>query len=129
MRVKSNGEMTRMPLTSAHFFFIQEDVFIQHKEDMSDQDFLGEFEQFVLLAIAHLGEGAYGVTIRRDIERRSGRSISIAAVYATLGRLERAGHLIALELVVYKQLPPHTLLSPWTTRPPTLPTGVPSLRP
>ena len=60
---------------------------------MNDQNFLGEFEQFVLLAIAHLGEGAYGVTIRRDIERRSGRSISIAAVYATLGRLERAGHL------------------------------------
>ena len=60
---------------------------------MSDQEFLGEFDQFVLLAIVHLREGAYGVTIRREIEQRSGRSISIAATYATLGRLERARYV------------------------------------
>ncbi|MGD2069959.1 MAG: helix-turn-helix transcriptional regulator [Gemmatimonadota bacterium] len=53
---------------------------------------INETEQLVLLALAHLGEEAYGVTVQEEIEGRSGRSISIAAVYACLDRLERAGH-------------------------------------
>lgn len=52
---------------------------------------LAEFELYLLLALAHLGEGAYGVTIRREIERRSGRPVAIGAVYATLARLEDKG--------------------------------------
>lgn len=52
---------------------------------------LAEFELYLLLALAHLGEGAYGVTIRREIERRSGRPVAIGAVYATLARLEEKG--------------------------------------
>jgi PadR family transcriptional regulator, regulatory protein PadR len=56
---------------------------------------LGEFEQLVLLAILQLtgrpdGE-AYGVPIVEEIERRTGRSVSRAAVYVTLGRLEKRG--------------------------------------
>ena len=53
---------------------------------------LNETEQLVLLALAHLGDEAYGVTVRNEIESRSGRSVSIAAVYAALDRLEREGH-------------------------------------
>jgi hypothetical protein len=34
----------------------------------------------VLLAIAHLDDQAYGVTIRRDIETRTGRAVSIGAL-------------------------------------------------
>ena len=49
--------------------------------------FLGEFELYVLLAIRHLGADAYGVTIRRLIERRTGRPVSIGSVYATARRL------------------------------------------
>lgn len=56
---------------------------------------LNETEQLVLLALAHLGDEAYGVTVRREIEERSGRSVSIAAVYASLERLERRGHVEA----------------------------------
>ena len=52
---------------------------------------LGEFEQVVLLAIAHLDGGAYGTTIRREIEARAGRDVSIGAVYATLDRLGSKG--------------------------------------
>jgi DNA-binding PadR family transcriptional regulator len=51
----------------------------------------GEFEQIVLLAIARLRGDGYGMTIRREIERRTGRPVSIGAVYATLDRLERKG--------------------------------------
>jgi hypothetical protein len=40
---------------------------------------LGEFEQIVLLAIVRLGEGAYGVPIRNEIEKRTGRRVSIGA--------------------------------------------------
>jgi PadR family transcriptional regulator PadR len=52
---------------------------------------LGEFEQLVLLALVRLGADAYGATIRRDIEARTGRELSISAVYITLSRLETKG--------------------------------------
>src|SRR4051812_34407733 len=52
---------------------------------------LGEFEQLVLIAIVRLQEDAYGATIRREIEARTGRRLSISAVYTTLERLEQKG--------------------------------------
>lgn len=55
---------------------------------MSQQS-LGEFEQMVLLAILRLDGEVYGVPIVDEIERRTGRSVSRAAVYVTLRRLER----------------------------------------
>jgi PadR family transcriptional regulator, regulatory protein PadR len=54
---------------------------------------LGEFEQMVLLAIAHLGEDAYGIPIVQEIERRTGRRVARAAVYITLRRLEEKGFI------------------------------------
>ena len=54
---------------------------------------LGEFEQMVLLSIVHLGEDVYGVPIVDEIERRTGRAVSPAAVYVTLRRLEQKGLL------------------------------------
>lgn len=50
---------------------------------------LGEFEQMVLLALLRLGENAYGATVWREIEMRTGRALSLSAVYTTLERLER----------------------------------------
>jgi DNA-binding PadR family transcriptional regulator len=54
-------------------------------------DSLGTFEQMVLIALIRLGTNAYGMTVRREIEERTGRTISIGAVYATLERLEAKG--------------------------------------
>lgn len=54
---------------------------------------LGEFEQLVLLAIVRLGPDAYGATIRREIEARTARRLSISGVYTTLERLEQKGCL------------------------------------
>ena len=54
-------------------------------------DYLGEFEEIVLLAVARLDGEAYGMTIRREIEDRTGRAVSIGAVYATVERLEEKG--------------------------------------
>jgi DNA-binding PadR family transcriptional regulator len=50
---------------------------------------IGEFEQFVLLALVRLGNGAYGAAIRREIRERTRRDASVGTVYMTLGRLEK----------------------------------------
>jgi DNA-binding PadR family transcriptional regulator len=52
---------------------------------------LGEFEQLVLLSLLRLGSDAYGATVRREIEARASRQLSISAVYTTLERLEQKG--------------------------------------
>jgi DNA-binding PadR family transcriptional regulator len=57
----------------------------------SARDTLGEFEQLLLLAIVHLGADAYGVTIRQEIETRTGKEVAIGALYTSLDRLERKG--------------------------------------
>jgi DNA-binding PadR family transcriptional regulator len=62
--------------------------FVEQKARMGKGEYLGEFEQIVLLAVLHLGSNAYGVTILEEIGKRTGRSVMIGAVYATLDRLE-----------------------------------------
>jgi DNA-binding PadR family transcriptional regulator len=54
---------------------------------------LGDFEQLVLLGVLRLADAAYGAAIRQEIHARSGRDVSINAVYTTLDRLERKGLL------------------------------------
>ena len=54
---------------------------------------LGDFEQLVLLGVLRLHDGAYGAAIRQEIHARSGRDVSINAVYTTLDRLETKGLL------------------------------------
>ena len=56
---------------------------------------LGDFEQLVLLGVLRLErqDSAYGAAIRQEIHARSGRDVSINAVYTTLDRLESKGFL------------------------------------
>src|SRR5881394_3222855 len=54
---------------------------------------LGDFEQLVLFGVLRLEDEAYGAAIRQEIHQRSGRDVSINAVYTTLDRLERKGLL------------------------------------
>jgi DNA-binding PadR family transcriptional regulator len=58
---------------------------------MARGNYLGEFEHIVLLALIRLGDDAYGVTVRLEIEVRTQRAVSIGAVYATLDRMEAKG--------------------------------------
>lgn len=58
------------------------------RDDTSRRDYLGEFELLVMATMVRLGERAYGMEIRRDIESRTGRPVSIGNVYAALRRLE-----------------------------------------
>jgi len=58
---------------------------------MARSGYLGEFEQIVLLAVLRLGDNSYGVPIRHEIETRTGRSLTVGALYSTLERLEQKG--------------------------------------
>lgn len=56
-------------------------------------DILGEFEEIVLLIIGVLGAEAYGLAIREELEKQTGRASAIGAVHATLNRMEEKGYL------------------------------------
>jgi PadR family transcriptional regulator PadR len=56
-------------------------------------DRLGQFEELILMALVRLRENAYGVTIRREIAERTGRDVSVGAVYTTLDRLQCKGYI------------------------------------
>lgn len=52
---------------------------------------VGSLELAALLAVARLGEDAYGLAIRRDLAERTGRDYAVGAIYTTLRRLEDKG--------------------------------------
>src|SRR5580658_10201443 len=60
---------------------------------MPSREYLGEFEQIVLLALLRLGKNAYGVPIRHEIEHRTKRDVTVGALYSTLDRLESKGYV------------------------------------
>ena len=53
--------------------------------------YLGEFEQLILFSVLHLDDDAFGLSIRDDIEERTGRVVSSGAIYTALGRMEERG--------------------------------------
>ena len=57
--------------------------------------FIGEFEELVLLTIASLGDEAYGVSVKEEIESRAARAISIGALHSTITRLEEKGFIVS----------------------------------
>lgn len=52
---------------------------------------LGSLEEQVMLAVVRTGDAAYGMHVRRELEKVTERDIAIGAVYATLDRLEAKG--------------------------------------
>jgi DNA-binding PadR family transcriptional regulator len=62
-------------------------------EEMKQGELLGSLEHIVLLALVRLDDNAHGMIVRREIEERTGRNVSIGAVYATLERLEAKGYV------------------------------------
>jgi PadR family transcriptional regulator PadR len=74
------------PLDLPHYLFYI-------AEQMKRGELLGSLEHIILLALARQDGGAHGMIVRREIEERTGRNISIGAVYATLERLEAKGYV------------------------------------
>jgi PadR family transcriptional regulator, regulatory protein PadR len=58
---------------------------------------LGEFEEIVLLTVAVLYKDAYGVSIKKEIETRLHRSVSVGALQTALNRLEGKGFVKSQE--------------------------------
>lgn len=56
-------------------------------------DYLGEFEELVLLTVGVLYPDAYAVSVSQEIEKQSGRVINVSAVHKSLYRLETKGML------------------------------------
>ena len=62
---------------------------------MADSPFapLGVFEEQIVVAVLRTRDEAFGMHVRRELERVTGRELAIGAVYATLDRLEAKGLL------------------------------------
>ncbi len=56
-----------------------------------EREYLTDFELIALLAVLRLGDGAYGVTIARELEQTGRRTVLLGAIYAALNRLEANG--------------------------------------
>ncbi len=54
---------------------------------------LGEFEEIVILTIGVLYKEAYGVSIKKEIESRLSRKVSMGAMHTALVRLEDKGYI------------------------------------
>lgn len=54
---------------------------------------IGEFEELVLLAVCILDGEAYGISVKKEVEKHSGRTILLGAVHITLYRLQDKGLL------------------------------------
>ena len=55
--------------------------------------FLSRIEEILLLAIWKLQDEAYGIAIRRQVEKDTGLSWLSEAIYAPLGRLKDKGYV------------------------------------
>jgi DNA-binding PadR family transcriptional regulator len=54
---------------------------------------LGEFEEIVMLTVGILHTDAYGISIKKEIETRLSRGVSVGALQTALKRLEDKGYL------------------------------------
>jgi PadR family transcriptional regulator PadR len=54
---------------------------------------LGSLELAALLAVARLGDDAYGLAVRRDVSAQAAYDYSVGAIYTTLQRLEDKGFI------------------------------------
>lgn len=52
---------------------------------------LSESEKLMMSVLTDLGADAYAATIRQAMEKRTGRSVSLGAIYLVLDRLEAKG--------------------------------------
>lgn len=62
-----------------------------------DKPELGKLQQAVLMAVATLGDEAYGLGVRREVSDVRGRDYSVGAIYTTLSRLEEKGFVESWE--------------------------------
>jgi PadR family transcriptional regulator, regulatory protein PadR len=57
------------------------------------KEYLGEFEELILMLVGALQDDAYGAAIADEIETRLKREVNLSAVHVTLYRLEDKGFI------------------------------------
>ncbi|MEM6816065.1 MAG: helix-turn-helix transcriptional regulator [Bacteroidota bacterium] len=60
---------------------------------MGQRKYIGELEEVIMLTIGILEDGAYGLAIKREIDKRLNRKVSMGAMHTGLYRLEKKGYL------------------------------------
>ncbi|MEQ8361621.1 MAG: helix-turn-helix transcriptional regulator [Cyclobacteriaceae bacterium] len=55
------------------------------------KEYIGEFEELVLIMVAALAEEAYGAIIAEEMDKKLNREVNLSAVHVTLYRLEDKG--------------------------------------
>lgn len=65
-------------------------------EKKMTKKFISRSEEYILLAVLHLGEDAYGVAVRNQLKMFTGESWAFGAVHVMLSRLEKKGLLTSL---------------------------------
>ncbi len=61
------------------------------------KNYLGEFEELIMLTIGVLGDASYGVSIKDEMEAQTGKRPSIGALHTALQRLEKKGMIESWE--------------------------------
>jgi PadR family transcriptional regulator PadR len=56
---------------------------------------LSRTEEIILLSVCRLDSGAFGLSIRQDVEKVTGRRHSVGGIYVPLERLVNKGYLSA----------------------------------
>jgi DNA-binding PadR family transcriptional regulator len=87
------GVSPAFSIDSLYYIAVQMELANSRKVRMAKKpsNYIGEFEELVLLAILNQGDNAYGVTIREALEEATNRSITVGSLYTTLSRLEEKG--------------------------------------
>jgi PadR family transcriptional regulator PadR len=58
---------------------------------MNDLDLLSRWEEVYLLSIWQLKDSAYGVTIKKQVAKKTGKRLSYGGLYFTLAQLVKKG--------------------------------------
>ncbi len=58
---------------------------------------LSRIEEIILLSIWRLGDMAYGMAIREEIIKATGKKWLLGAIYGPLGRLHKNGYVLTLK--------------------------------
>ena len=66
---------------------------------------LGSLEEHVMLAVVRTGDEAYGMRVRRELERVTERAVTIGSVYVTLDRLEAKGLVVSTRATLAADVP------------------------
>lgn len=58
---------------------------------------LSRIEEIILLSIWRLGEEAYGMTVREEVIKATGKKWLLGAIYGPLGRLHNNGYVATIK--------------------------------